>query len=650
MRQLAGGHRVQVDALEVVPGRLQLVAAGVPDGAVVLQEVRQVDGQPVGPGADLARVGLRDRRAVQVGAGEPAGHPAPGRQRQVLRGALGAGAVAVGAPQRGGQRGQPAGPVEVEEPERVLVARPERGRAVDHVGEVEELGAGSPGTTRRCTRRAERRQPSRDLLGGYPCPLDRDSDHTAAASHPFAPAERPAWAPTRRRAPSVHDHSDPRPHRTGALMSRPTLRCSATCPGMASAAERAAAVAVVVGATGALGGAVAARLRDAGLSRDRGGAGRGRVHRGHRVRRRGGRDRRRGDRGGPAGADGRAGGRAAADRPAGDDRAGRAGPGGGAEGRRAVAAGPRGRRRRWSEDRGSSRWAGTSAANRRRTPARPGSPTPRWPTWCASSPSRTGRAGSPRTWSRPARPTPRGCARSARRPRRERGVPVQEVLAERAAESPLGRLVTPAEVAWAVATAARPRGRRAARLHAGPGRGRPTGSSDGRERSAERRRGPRSPRAGPRWPGRPPIAQSSGGTWMIRPRTSLRSTPSRSTSRSVNASSSRRRCSAGRPSQHQRGEVGRGAARARLARGRPVLGPVQRQMGADPLQRCVEHLGVADADPPQQLGVLRRGVQSLDQVHLDDRHGAHRRTSRCRCGSQAGGASTIFGWRRSHSR
>ncbi|NMH95794.1 SDR family NAD(P)-dependent oxidoreductase [Pseudonocardia acidicola] len=32
-----------------------------------------------------------------------------------------------------------------------------------------------------------------------------------------------------------------------------------------------------------------------------------------------------------------------------------------------------------------------------------------------------------------------------------RGVPVEQVLAERAAESPLGRLVTPAEVAWSVA-------------------------------------------------------------------------------------------------------------------------------------------------------------------------------------------------------
>lgn len=32
----------------------------------------------------------------------------------------------------------------------------------------------------------------------------------------------------------------------------------------------------------------------------------------------------------------------------------------------------------------------------------------------------------------------------------QRGVPVEQVLAERSAESPLGRLVTPAEVAWAV--------------------------------------------------------------------------------------------------------------------------------------------------------------------------------------------------------
>jgi NAD(P)-dependent dehydrogenase (short-subunit alcohol dehydrogenase family) len=34
----------------------------------------------------------------------------------------------------------------------------------------------------------------------------------------------------------------------------------------------------------------------------------------------------------------------------------------------------------------------------------------------------------------------------------ERGVPVERVLAERAAESPLGRLVTPDEVAWTVTT------------------------------------------------------------------------------------------------------------------------------------------------------------------------------------------------------
>lgn len=44
----------------------------------------------------------------------------------------------------------------------------------------------------------------------------------------------------------------------------------------------------------------------------------------------------------------------------------------------------------------------------------------------------------------------------------QRGVPVEEVLAERAAESPLGRLVTPDEVAWAVAQLLAPQ---AAALH-----------------------------------------------------------------------------------------------------------------------------------------------------------------------------------------
>ena len=46
-------------------------------------------------------------------------------------------------------------------------------------------------------------------------------------------------------------------------------------------------------------------------------------------------------------------------------------------------------------------------------------------------------------------PRMRGLAAAAAE---RRGVDVDEVLAERAAESPLGRFVAPAEVAWTVAT------------------------------------------------------------------------------------------------------------------------------------------------------------------------------------------------------
>ncbi|MFC7658764.1 SDR family oxidoreductase [Pseudonocardia benzenivorans] len=46
-------------------------------------------------------------------------------------------------------------------------------------------------------------------------------------------------------------------------------------------------------------------------------------------------------------------------------------------------------------------------------------------------------------------PRMRGLAAAAAR---RRGVAVEKVLAERAAESPLGRLVTPEEVAWTVTT------------------------------------------------------------------------------------------------------------------------------------------------------------------------------------------------------
>ncbi len=138
--EVLGRRLRQVDALEVLPGGLELVAPGVPEGPIVLQEVGQRHAHPGGPGADLARVGLRDRRAVQVGAGHPRQvTPRPGGSGSFSARGLGAPAVAVRRPQGGGQRGEAAGPVEVEEPERVLVTGPERPGSVHPVRRVEVL-------------------------------------------------------------------------------------------------------------------------------------------------------------------------------------------------------------------------------------------------------------------------------------------------------------------------------------------------------------------------------------------------------------------------------------------------------------------------------------------------------------------------------
>ena len=133
------GRAREVDAAEVLPGALELVTAALPDAAVVLQEVGEVRRDAIGPRADLVGVGLGKRAAVEVGAGEAGRDPAAGRQRQGLGRVLGAPAVAVAAPQGGGERGEPSRPVEVQEPEALLVARLERARRVHDPGHVEVL-------------------------------------------------------------------------------------------------------------------------------------------------------------------------------------------------------------------------------------------------------------------------------------------------------------------------------------------------------------------------------------------------------------------------------------------------------------------------------------------------------------------------------
>ena len=110
----------QVHAAEVVPALVDLLPHVAPDRVEVLQERRQGALQPPGPLADLPHVGHRQRRAVGVRAAEPAGDPPAGRQRHLLGGQLGGPVVAVFVPDQP-HRGQAARPVEVQEPEVLLV-------------------------------------------------------------------------------------------------------------------------------------------------------------------------------------------------------------------------------------------------------------------------------------------------------------------------------------------------------------------------------------------------------------------------------------------------------------------------------------------------------------------------------------------------
>ena len=143
--QVRQGQRGVVHAAEVVPALVDLLPHVPPDLVEVLQERRQHALQPPGPLADLAHVGHRQRRAVGVRAAEAAGDPAARRQRHLLGGQLGGPVVAVLVPDQP-HRGQAPRPVEVEEPEVLLVLLPERLNRVYVPGRVGVTGleAGIP--------------------------------------------------------------------------------------------------------------------------------------------------------------------------------------------------------------------------------------------------------------------------------------------------------------------------------------------------------------------------------------------------------------------------------------------------------------------------------------------------------------------------
>ena len=128
----------QVHATEVIPALVDLLPHLAPDRVEVLQERRQAPLQPPGPLADLPHVGHRQRRAVGVRAAEPAGDPPAGRQRHLLRGQLRGPVVAVLVPDQT-HRGEAARPVEVEEPEVLLVFLAER---LDRVHVPRRVGIG----------------------------------------------------------------------------------------------------------------------------------------------------------------------------------------------------------------------------------------------------------------------------------------------------------------------------------------------------------------------------------------------------------------------------------------------------------------------------------------------------------------------------
>ena len=143
--QVRQGQRRVVHAAEEVPALVDLLPHVAPDPVEVLQERRQGALEAPGALADLPHVVHRQRRAVGVRAAEAAGDATAGWQRHLLGGQLRGPVVAVLVPDQP-HRGEAARPVEIEEPEVLLVFLAERLDRVDVPGRVGVAGleAGIP--------------------------------------------------------------------------------------------------------------------------------------------------------------------------------------------------------------------------------------------------------------------------------------------------------------------------------------------------------------------------------------------------------------------------------------------------------------------------------------------------------------------------
>ena len=115
--QRGGGY---VDGAQVLPACFDLVHPALPQGVEVVHVAGQVRAHPVGAGPDLVQTLDRDGRRVGVRSGQALGDAVAAGQRHLGGSELRAPRVAVLVPDQAHRR-QPARPVEIEEPEPLLV-------------------------------------------------------------------------------------------------------------------------------------------------------------------------------------------------------------------------------------------------------------------------------------------------------------------------------------------------------------------------------------------------------------------------------------------------------------------------------------------------------------------------------------------------